>query len=171
MPFVKFFQGKEAEFRDRLLVGAHLGGGELALMNDAQMDRPDGIGVVIQQRKGSLNEATLDRKFLLEFAHQRALVGGGIKGLPQTVAVIDVTSDPYGTFLKETLLTGSAAAAVMKELSPGGHNDIGNELLERGILLGLGTGDKEMIPLLQKDGKVSADFGIQAVEGPETIEE
>lgn len=171
MPIVKFFQGKEAEFRDRLLVGAHLGGGELALMNDAQMNRPDGIGVVVEQRKGSLNEATLDREFLLKFTHQRTLVGGGIKGLTQTVAVINVTSDPYGTFLKETLLTGSAAAAVMKELSPGGHNDIGNELLERGILLGLGTGDKEMIPLLQKDGKVSADFGIQAVEGPETIEE
>ena len=81
MALLKFFQGKEPEFRYRLLIGGHLGRGEFALVNNAEMDRPDGIGVVIQQRKGSLNEATLDREFLLKFAHQRALVGGGIKGL------------------------------------------------------------------------------------------
>jgi hypothetical protein len=99
------------------------------------------------------------------------LVGRGIKGLPQPVAVIDVTSDSDGTFLKKSFLSGSAPSAVMKELPPRGHHDIGNELLERGILLSLRPRDEEMIPFLQKDGKVSADLGIEAMEGSKTIEE
>ena len=171
MAFMKFLQSKESKLRDRLFVGRDLGGGELALVNNAEMDCSDGVGVVIQQGKGPLDEATLDRKFLLEFPHQRPLIRLGIKSLPQPIAVIDMTTYPNRTLFEQTLLSGSAPASVVKEFSPRGHDDIGDKLLERGVLLSLGTWDEKMIPLLQKVGKVSADLGIQSVEGSETIEE
>jgi hypothetical protein len=82
-----------------------------------------------------------------------------------------MTTDANRTLFEQTLLSGSAPASVVKEFSPRGHDDIGDKLLERGVLLSLGTWDEKMIPLLQKDGKVSADLGIQSVEGSETIEE
>ena len=133
------------------------------------MDGTYRIGVVIEQGKGTLDEATLDGEFFLKFPHQGALIGRRIKGLPETIAIVDMTANTHGPLLEKTLLAGSASAAVMEDLVAGRHHHVGNELLQRGILFRFGAGHKEMVPRFEKNGKVSRDLGIQAVKRTELV--
>ena len=135
------------------------------------MDGADGIGVVVEKGQGALDEGSADREFLLQFAHQGALVGRRIKGLPQPVAVVDVTADADGTFLEQPRLAGSASPAVVEDLVSGGDHHVGNELLEGGIILSLGARSEEMIAGLEKDRQVAADLRVEAVKGAQLVKE
>ena len=57
----------------------------------------------------------------------------------------------------------------MEQFLSGGDHDVGDELLERRIFLGLSTRHKEVIAGFEKNRKVPLDLGIQAVERPDLV--
>ena len=124
------------------------------------MDGTDGVGIIIEQSKRTFDESAGNGEFLLQFAQERPLIGRLIKGLSETVTVIDMSPDPDRSLFEKSCFSTSGAPAVVQDQISRSHHDIGNDLFERGILLRLMAGNKKMISRLKESGQIATHVGL-----------
>ena len=82
-----------------------------------------------------------------------------------------MSPDADRPLLEKAGLSGTGAATVMENLIIRCYHDIGNQLLQRGILFSFLARYKEVILRFKKDGEVAGNIGIQALERTQFVKE
>ena len=147
-------------------------GFEIDQVHNAQMDFAHRIGVVVKQADDALTLTTWKFKLFIKFARN----GGVVDLRPRTTAVgidgVDVTADTDGNFRMQSAFAAGFSASVMQDAFTVTKDTIGNELLERRIILGLGAIHEKMIRRIEQllHRRVHA-VGAKSFKNPELLEQ
>ena len=136
------------------------------------MDATDLLGIVVEQGYYVVGILGLDADLFTDLSLNGfavRLIEIGAEQRP--VHGIDVSSDADGPIPDESCLAGPLASDVSEALAIAGHDDIGDELLERGVLLRLRSRNEARSALGEKGAKIPLDIEIQAVKAPHRIED
>ena len=138
-------------------------------MHDSQMHAADLAGVVIDQSNRPLGEATAEAQLLTDLALHGIVISRLIEMLA-LIRVVYMAADADRRLRHEPLLTGFRTARIMQDASAMPEDRVGDDLLERGILLRRAARHKEVVLLFHKGGKVVIHPPAQTLKTSQAIE-
>ena len=140
-------------------------------MDDAEVDLPHRGRVVVEQRDHLRLEGAPDRHLLVDLAPQRLVVVVEARPEQALVAMVDVASDADGPHRDQPLLSGPLAAHVVEQPVALPEEDVGDDLLPRGVVLGLRAWDEPRVLRLEDARDVGVQLRLDALERADVVEQ
>jgi len=168
----KLVERGKPKLGQRVLAGGHGVTIEVDQVDNAEVDLADRIRVVVEQGDHALLVAAGEVEFLLDLA-----VDGGLVGVRAGLAVagvdrVDMAADADGNFRVEPAFAAGFAAGVVEDAVAVAEDAVGDELLVRRVLLGLGAVHEEMVRRIEQPLHRGLDtLRQQTMEGPDLLQQ
>ena len=137
------------------------------MVDDAQVDLPHFIAVVVEQPYDFFFPGGDLMQFLANLAIYGGAVGGGIHDLPHQVAIIDVSANADRSLRPQAGFPGGAATEVAQDAAFVRHDGVGDDLFEGGIVFRGSARNEMRVRGGEQSGQVGFGFSPQALENPD----
>ena len=187
-PLEDFVHGLEAGVKHVCFAWGDAGFGDVAEVDDAEVDAADWGFIVVDQADDGFVVGGVDGDFFGELAlHAGAVDVVGVEGVVAGAAFAgvvrglyvvggDVAADADAKFGVEAGFAHAAAALVLEDVDRAlvvgpAEEDVGDELLEAGVFFHAAAGQVLDLVAFEEARQVAGDFGGEALEVAELVEE